>query len=75
MKPLLIAAACAAALALTGCVTVIDASDDGHYGWTGNDAQPFGQAEDACETIAGSDHGTTAFITCMAERGWTRTRD
>lgn len=73
MKPLLIAAACTAALALTGCVTVIDASD-GRYGWTGDDAHPFDQAEDACETLAGHDHGTTAFISCMAERGWTRTR-
>lgn len=75
MKPLVIGAGCAAAIALSGCVTVISASDDDRYGWTGNDAQPFDRAQAACEAIAGSDQGTTAFIACMSERGWTRTRD
>lgn len=66
--------ASAAALLLAGCVTVIDASDDG-YGWTGSGAQPFDAAKADCVRQAGSDEGTTAFVTCMADKGWTRTRD
>lgn len=61
----------AASLALSGCVTVFDASDD--YGWQGQNAQPFDSAKSECRALAGDDEGTTAFITCMADRGWTRT--
>lgn len=74
IKLLATAAATAAALLLAGCVTVIDASDNG-YGWTGSGAQPFDGAKADCVRQAGSDEGTTAFVTCMADKGWTRTHD
>lgn len=67
--------AAAVALMLSGCVTVIDAGDDRDYGWTGAGAQPFDAARADCRASAGRDEGTTAFITCMADKGWTRTRD
>jgi hypothetical protein len=74
MKRLLIlSAVSAAALAASACVTVIDADSD--YGWSGNGAQPFDSARDDCRARAGHDEGTTAFVTCMAEKGWTRNRD
>ena len=74
MKRLLIlSAVSAAALAASACVTVIDADSD--YGWSGNGAQPFDSARDDCRARAGHDEGTTAFVTCMADKGWTRTRD
>jgi hypothetical protein len=74
MKRLLIlSAVSAAALAATACVTVIDADSD--YGWSGSGAQPFDSARDDCRARAGHDEGTTAFVTCMAEKGWTRNRD
>jgi len=72
MKRLLIlAAVSAAALTSAACVTVIDAESD--YGWTGDNARPFDRARDDCRARAGHDEGTTAFITCMADKGWTRT--
>ena len=71
MTRLAIPASIAAALALSGCVTVFDATDD--YGWQGQNAQPFDSAKAECRSLAGDAEGTTAFVTCMAERGWTRT--
>jgi hypothetical protein len=74
MKRLLIlAAVSAAALASSACVTVIDADSD--YGWTGNGARSFDSAREDCRARAGHDEGTTAFVTCMDEQGWTRNRD
>lgn len=69
----ILAAVSAAALASAACVTVIDADSD--YGWSGQGAQPFDSARADCRTRAGHDEGATAFVTCMAEKGWTRTRD
>lgn len=74
MKRLMIlAAVSAAALASAACVTVIDADSD--YGWSGHGAQPFDSARDDCRARAGHDEGTTAFVSCMAEKGWTRSRE
>ena len=70
MNKLLIPAALAAALCASACVTVIDAETD--YGWTGQNAEPFDRARADCTAAAGSDEGSTAFIQCMAEKGWTR---
>lgn len=76
MKKTLTALALAcAALATTACVTVIDADSGGDYAWTGEGAQPFDAARDACRERAGEAEGTTAFVQCMAEKGWTRTVD
>ncbi|MBU1324096.1 MAG: hypothetical protein KJ676_02540 [Alphaproteobacteria bacterium] len=74
-KKLTVFVLAAAALATSACVTVIDAGDGGDYAWTGQGAQPFDAARDACRDRAGKQEGTTAFITCMAEKGWTRTND
>jgi len=74
MKRLLIlTAVAAAALTNAACVTVIDATSD--YGWSGENARPFKGARDSCRASAGHDEGTTAFLQCMADKGWTRTRD
>lgn len=74
MKRLLIlTAVAAAALTSAACVTVIDANSD--YGWSGENAQPFDDARDSCRASAGRDEGTTAFVRCMADKGWTRSRD
>ena len=70
---LTLAAVSATALASAACVTVIDADSD--YGWSGAGAQPFDSARDDCRARAGDDEGTTAFVTCMAEKGWTRNRE
>lgn len=70
---LIIAAVSAAALTSAACVTIIDA--DGDYGWSGENAQPFDSARDSCRASAGHDEGTTAFVRCMADKGWTRSRD
>jgi hypothetical protein len=76
MKKKLSALALAAvALATSACVTVIDADSGGDYGWTGEGAMPFDSARDQCRERAGRAEGTTAFIQCMSEKGWTRTRD
>ena len=75
MKRLLtLAAVGSAALLASACVTVIGVEDEG-YSWTGEGAQPFDSARDACEDRAGDDEGSTAFVTCMADKGWTRVKD
>ena len=72
MKKLMILAAVAAALSTSACVTVIDASDDGSFGWSGQNAQPFDASLAACREYAGRNQSTPAFAACMAEKGWTR---
>ena len=75
MKHLLtLAAVGSAALLASACVTVIGVDDEG-YSWHGEGAQPFDGAKEACEARAGGDEGSTAFITCMADKGWTRVKD
>ncbi len=74
MKRLLIlTVVAAAALTSTACVTVIDAGSD--YGWSGDNTQPFDRARDDCRASAGHAEGSTAFVQCMADKGWTRSRD
>jgi predicted small secreted protein len=74
MKRLIIVAAVsAAALLNAACVTVIGVDSD--YRWTGEDAQPFDGAKRDCRRATGHDEGSTAFVQCMAEKGWTRVRD
>jgi uncharacterized low-complexity protein len=74
MKRLLIlTAVAAAALTSAACVTIIDANSD--YGWSGENAQPFDSARDSCRASAGHAEGSTAFVQCMADKGWTRSRD
>ena len=76
MKRLIIAAAVtAAALLNAACVTVIGV-DDADYRWTGESARSFDDAKQECRRAVGnSDEGSTAFVTCMADKGWTRVRD
>ena len=73
-KKLTVLVLAAAALATSACVTVIDAGDDADFAWTGQGAQPFDAARDQCRERAGHSEGTTAFVQCMAEKGWTRTK-
>jgi len=75
MKRLIIVAAVsAAALLNAACVTVIGVDDD--YRWTGENARPFDDAKRDCRRETGSrEEGSTAFVTCMADKGWTRVRD
>lgn len=70
---LILAAVASAALLNAACVTVIDAGSD--YGWSGENAQPFDAARDSCRASAGRAEGSTAFVQCMADKGWTRSRD
>lgn len=70
---LILSAVAAAALASAACVTIIDA--DGDYDWHGDGAQSFESARNACRDGARRNEGSTAFIQCMADKGWTRTRD
>lgn len=73
MKRLLtLSALAAAALMTSACVTVIDAGDNEHINWTGENAQPFDASRDACSEHAGRNQASKAFETCMATRGWTR---
>jgi hypothetical protein len=73
MKRLLIlAAAAAVALSTSACVTVIDASDDGHLAWHGENAQPFDAARDQCRAETRHGQHSDAFRDCMAGKGWTR---
>ncbi len=74
-KKITVALLAIAALATSACVTVIDAGDSREYGWSGEGAQSFDSARDACRERAGRAEGTTAFVQCMAEKGWTRTVD
>ena len=62
-----------AMLGLSACVTVIDANDG--YSWTGEGAQPFDGARDDCRARTGGGEGSTAFVRCMDDKGWTRVRD
>lgn len=73
-RKLTLLAVAAAALATSACVTVIGADGD-DYAWTGSGAQPLDAAREQCRDRAGRGEGTTAFIQCMSEKGWTRTRD
>lgn len=75
MKKLFVLAACAAALATSACVTVIDAGDHDGANWSGQNAQPFDASLDACKGYAGRDQSTAAFAACMAEKGWSRDDD
>lgn len=54
-------------LAVAGCASV----GGGEEGWTGNGAEPFDGAVQAChsQTLSGSG---PAFDACMATKGWTR---
>lgn len=70
---LIISAVTAAALLNAACVTVIGV--DGDYSWTGENAQPFDDAKRDCRRAAGNDEGSTAFVQCMADKGWTRVAD
>jgi hypothetical protein len=73
MKRLLIlAAAASAAVSLSACVTVIDASDDGELAWHGENAQPFDAARAQCRAENHGRHVEGAFRDCMAAKGWTR---
>lgn len=72
MKRLLILAAASAALLTSACVTVIDASDDGHLAWHGENAQPFDAARAECRADNHGRHVGEAFRACMAGKGWTR---
>ncbi|MDQ8029081.1 MAG: hypothetical protein REJ23_10160 [Brevundimonas sp.] len=76
MKRLIIVAAVtAAALLNAACITIIGV-DDADYRWTGESAQAFDDAKRDCRRAVGaSDEGSTAFVTCMADKGWTRVRD
>jgi hypothetical protein len=67
-----LAAALTAALMTSGCITVIDANGDDGVNWNGQNAQPFEASKEACEARHGDNSNSTAFITCMAEKGWTR---
>lgn len=69
MKALIVLAAAAAALSTSACVTVIDANDD-PINWTGQNAQPFDGARDACIRSHGTDQHSSAFRACMADKGW-----
>lgn len=68
MKKLIVLAAAATALMTSACVTVIDADSD--WSWHGEGAQPFDGARDECRQ-RGDEH-STAFVTCMADKGWVR---
>lgn len=75
MKRLLtLAAVASAAIATSACVTVIGGDGD-DYAWNGEGAQPFDSARSSCTAQAGSNEGTTAFIECMAGKGWTRVKN
>lgn len=74
MKRLIVLAAITASLMTSACITVIDADDD-HIGWTGENAQPFDGARDACRETAGTNQSSRAFESCMAAKGWTRGED
>lgn len=74
-KIIIVTALAVAALATSACVTVIDAGDSGDYSWSGEGAQSFDAARDQCRDRAGRAEGTTAFVQCMAEKGWTRSID
>ena len=70
-RTLILAAAAAAALMTSACVTVIDA-DGEDYAWHGENAQPFDAARDACRASTGRGQHSDAFEACMSARGWTR---
>ena len=67
-----LSATLAAALMTSGCITVIDAGDSDGVNWNGQNAQPFKASKEACEAVHGDNSNSTGFITCMAEKGWTR---
>lgn len=71
MNKLIVLAACAAALATSACVTVIDADGVDNVNWSGQNAQPFDASIEACREYAGKNQSTPAFAACMAEKGWT----
>ena len=68
MKRLITLAAVAAALMTSACVTVIDATGD--EAWHSENAERFDTAKADCRERGGEQ--STAFITCMADKGWTR---
>lgn len=70
MKRLLIPVVLSAALLASACVTVIDASEGTN--WQGENAQPFDAARQGCKDTASDNVNSSAFIACMAAKGWTR---
>lgn len=70
MKKLIVLAAAATALMTSACVTVIDGDSDSDWSWHGEGAQAFDGARDECRQ-RGDEH-STAFVTCMADKGWVR---
>ena len=64
-----VSAVLAAALATSGCITVIDADHGDGGSWHGNNAQPFEAARDDCDRTI---ENRTAVRACMAEKGWPR---
>ena len=72
MKRLLILTALSAALMTSACVTVIDAGDNDHLAWYGENAQPFDAARSDCRASTGKSQHSDAFRDCMAAKGWTR---
>lgn len=72
MKRLIVLSAIAASLMTSACITVIDADAADGVNWSGQNAQPFDGARDACADRVGDDPRSRAFAACMAEKGWTR---
>lgn len=72
-RTLALAILTAAGLGLSACITVIDANDG--YSWSGEGAQGFDGARAECRSRVGGGEGSTAFIRCMDEKGWSRVRD
>lgn len=70
-RALVLAAALAASLMASACVTVIDA-DGEDYAWHGENAQPFDSARAECRASTGKNQHSDAFRDCMAAKGWTR---
>ena len=75
MNRIFVLVAATAALATSACITVIDADLDDHVNWSGENAQPFDGARNACRDSAGRDERSDAFAACMAGKGWTRGSD
>lgn len=69
-----LAAATGAAMLVSGCVIIGNNDIDDGYSWHGENAQPFDGARADCEARNTGGEGSTAFVQCMAEKGWTRSR-
>jgi hypothetical protein len=71
MRKAFVLLAASAALFTSACVTVIDAGDDDHINWRGENAQPFDGAYEGCERSVGERPHSREFRDCMAAKGWT----